>query len=43
MALVERGSLVNSLESEILKVENDLKGVDEKMRRLTGRDFFDAR
>ena len=39
MATIDGGSLVNTIESEIQRVQNDLKGVDEKMRRLTGWDF----
>lgn len=34
-------SLVNTIQSEIERARQDLRGVDENLRRLTGRDFND--
>ncbi|KAG0722467.1 Pinin [Chionoecetes opilio] len=34
-------SLVNTIQSEIERARQDLKGFDENLRRLTGRDFND--
>ncbi|KAK4321335.1 hypothetical protein Pmani_007855 [Petrolisthes manimaculis] len=39
MAGVTVPSLVNTIETEIERARQDLKGVDENLRRLTGRDF----
>uniref|UniRef100_A0A0N7ZDI6 Pinin/SDK/MemA protein domain-containing protein n=1 Tax=Scylla olivacea TaxID=85551 RepID=A0A0N7ZDI6_SCYOL len=41
MAGVSGVSLVNTIQSEIERARQDLKGVDENLRRLTGRDFND--
>ncbi|MPC43512.1 Pinin [Portunus trituberculatus] len=43
MAGVSGVSLVNTIQSEIERARQDLKGVDENLRRLTGRDFNDPK
>ena len=43
MAGVSGISLVNTIQSEIERARQDLKGVDENLRRLTGRDFNDPK
>lgn len=36
-------SLVDAIETEIERAKQDLKGVDENLRKLTGRDFNDPK
>lgn len=43
MAGVSGPSLVTTIQSEIERARQDLKGVDENLRRLTGRDFNDPK
>ena len=43
MAGVSGVSLLNTIQSEIDRARQDLKGVDENLRRLTGRDFNDPK
>uniref|UniRef100_A0A2P2I0R4 Dentin sialophosphoprotein-like n=1 Tax=Hirondellea gigas TaxID=1518452 RepID=A0A2P2I0R4_9CRUS len=38
-----RPSLVNKIEDEIMKAKEHLQGVDDNIRRLSGRDFGDDR
>lgn len=43
MAGVTGPSLVTTIQTEIERARQDLKGVDENLRRLTGRDFNDPK
>lgn len=43
MAGVSGPSLVTTIQTEIERARQDLKGVDENLRRLTGRDFNDPK
>lgn len=43
MASLSKEVLVNSIQSEIQRVTDDLRGVEENLKRLTGRDFTEPR
>ena len=43
MSSLSSNDLLSSLKAEITRKQNCLKGVDNNLKRITGRDFNDPR